>query len=194
MGEGADWPVRLRGVTETVVATRTAEDRWAVAALGVHAPETDRGVATARTWGRTRTRENFADRATAYVQFTPDPVDFVEAALAARTAPDPILDSAAAWASVRVDRVDAGTAGGTRWADWALHPVESAVERRTVPTTNRGFGAVVEASVLASRLAVPAYDRQELEPRLAYLAEVVETCGGERELTALERVRELSDW
>ncbi|MFB6165569.1 MAG: DUF447 domain-containing protein, partial [Haloarculaceae archaeon] len=149
---------------------------------------------TARTWGRTRTRRNFAERGTGYVQFTRDPVDFVEAALAVREEPEPVLDSADAWARVSVKRLDEGRDGDTEWVEWALRPTENVVVRERVPTTNRGHAAVIEATVAASRLDVPAYDRAELDSRLEYFADVAATCGGERERAAMARLRELCHW
>ncbi|MBX0323617.1 DUF447 family protein [Halomicroarcula sp. F13] len=191
MGE-TDWPVALGGVTESVVTTLGPNDLWNVAALGVQAPDGDYPV-TATTWGRTRTWRNFRDRGEGYVQFTRDPVDFAEAALSVREEDDPVLDSADAWVRVDVDRLDEGEDGDTQWVEWALRPAESAVERRVVPTTNRGHAAVVEATVAASRLDVPAYDRETLLDRLAYFESVVETAGSERERVAFERVRALVD-
>lgn len=184
------WPVEIRGVTESVVTTPGPDGRWHVAALGLHAGD----PVTARTWGRTRTRCNFRERESGYVQFTRDPVDFVDAALGVREADAPLLETADAWVRVEVERVDAGEEGETGWIEWALRPVEAAVERRVVPTTNRGDNAVIEATVAASRLDVDAYDRADLEARLAWLAEVVETCGGEREREAFALVREYADW
>ncbi|WP_336357773.1 DUF447 domain-containing protein [Haloarcula sp. CGMCC 1.6347] len=191
-GSGKEWPVALAGVSETVVTTLGPNERWNVAALGVHAPDGD-GPATATTWGRTRTWRNFRERGGGYVQFTRDPVDFAEAALSVREEDDPVLDSADAWVEVDVERRDSGSKGDTQWVEWALHPVDSAVTRRVVPTTNRGHAAVVEATVAASRLDVLSYDSETLLDRLAYFESVVETAGGERERAAFERVRDLVD-
>ncbi|MFB6172051.1 MAG: DUF447 domain-containing protein [Haloarculaceae archaeon] len=186
------WPVDLRGVTESVVTTRGPAGRWNVAALGL-AAATD-GPVTARTWGRTRTRRNFRERGGGYVQFTRDPVTFVEAACSVREEPDPVLDGVDAWVRVTAERVDAGETEGTGWIEWALRPVERRVLDRVVPTTNRGHAAVVEATVAASRLDVPAYDAAALRERIAYFETVVETCGGERERAAWERFEDLVDW
>jgi hypothetical protein len=188
-GDG-DWPVDLRGVTESLVATLGPNDRWNLAPLGLHAGD----PVTATTWGNTRTRRNFERRGGGYVQFARDPLLFAEAALSIREADGPVVDAADAWAEVDAERVDAGEGGDTHWEEWALRPVESAVERRTVPTTNRGYYAVVEATVAASRLGVDAYDDDDLRDRLAYFESVVETCGGERERAAIRRVAELSEW
>ncbi|MEE6210019.1 DUF447 domain-containing protein [Salarchaeum sp. III] len=194
----SEWPARLRGVTETVVTTRGPNEKWNAAALGVHAPK--RGAddantaspATATTWGRTRTRGNFERRGEGYVQFTTDPVLFVEAALSIHETDGPVLDAADAWARVTVERVESGESGGTEWVEWALTPVETAVVREAVATTNRGYYAVVEATVAASRLDVPAYDEDVLRERLDYFADVVERCGGEREREAMALVAEYS--
>jgi len=207
-----DWPVRLRGVTESVVTTLGPNERYNAAALGIHAPEREEsdgsrpvvGVATtaaaetptrarARTWGRTRTRRNFEARGEGYVQFLDDPVVFVDAALGIHEVDDPVLDSAAAWVRVETERTDAGQEGGTEWVDWRLVPVECEVRRRTVPAFDRGGVAVVEATVAASRLGVDAYDTDELLDRLAYFESVVDRCGGPAERTAMKRFHELLD-
>jgi hypothetical protein len=200
---GSDgWPVDLRGVTESVVTTRGPNGRWNVAALGLHAGDesatgshegvNDGKTVTARTYGRTRTWRNFRERAAGYVQFTSDPVDFTEAALGVREEDDAVLASADAWVRVAVTEVEGTRDGDTRVVTWELDPVEAAIERETVPTTNRGYAAVIEMTVAASRLDVDAYDESELRERLEYFAEVVETCGGPREREALARLEELT--
>lgn len=190
----AEWPVERAGVVETVVTTLGPNDRWNVAALGVEGLD-GAGPARARTWGRTRTWRNFRERGDGYVQFTRDPLDFVDAALAVREEDEPVLDSADAWVDVRVEERATGTESGTDWTDWALDAVETTVENRVVPATNRGYAAVVEATVAASRLDVDAYETEDLRDRLDYFESVVERCGGERDREAIERVRSLTgDW
>lgn len=183
------WPAALRGVTESVVTTLGSNGRWNVAALGLFAGD----PVTARTWGRTRTWRNFSASRPAYVQFTRDPVDFVDAACSVREEDEPVLASSDAWARIEVEAVDEGAEGETPWVEWTLRPVESGVERRAVPTTNRGYYAVVEATIAVSRLDVPGYDADELRARLAYFESVVERCGGSREREAIERLREHLD-
>jgi len=185
----AGWPVDLSGITESVVTTRGPEGRWNVAALGLHAGD----PVTARTWGATRTRRNFERTGEGYVQFTRDPVTFVEAALSVREVDEPVLPDADAWVRVGAERVEAGESGGTRWVDWRLTPQESGVEREVVPTVNRGYNAVVEATVAASRLDVADYDEEPLRERLDYLEGVARRCGGEREHEAFDRLNALVD-
>lgn len=187
----ARWPAPLRGVTETIVTTEGPDGDWDVAALGLHAPSEVDEPPTARTWGRTRTRRNFEARDTGVVQFWVDPVDFVDAALGCRTDATPVLDRADAWARVTVEQVTTGERDGTEWAEWALHPVESVRRSAPVRTVNRGFNAIVEATVVASRLDIPAYDTATGHDRLEYLLDVARRCGGDREHAAAQRVERL---
>ena len=193
MSEGADWPVALRGVTESIVATLGPNDRWNQAALGLHAPDDD-GPVTAVTWGKTRTRGNFERRGGGVIQFTTDPREFVDAALDVTETAEPVRSGAAAWVEVDARRIEAGEDEGTEWVRWALHPRTATVRERTVPTINRGFYAVVDATVAASRLDVPAFDTAALLDRLAYFADTVERCGGPAEREAFARVDELTGW
>ncbi|MFC5278156.1 DUF447 domain-containing protein [Halorubrum rubrum] len=188
------WPVDLRGVTESVVATLGPNGLWNVAALGLHAPETAGDPVTARTYGRTRTWRNFTERGGGVVQFTADPREFVDAALTVREETDPVLPGADAWVEVDAREVADETRGDLTVRTWALDPVESAVVSERVPTINRGFGAVVDATVAASRLDVPAYDTAELLDRLRYFADVVDRCGGPAEREAFARIDGATGW
>ena len=188
------WPVPLRGVTESVVTTLGPNDRWNAAALGLHAPAEPAEPVTARTYGRTRTWRNFTERGGGVVQFTVDPRTFVDAALTVRESDDPVLPSADAWVEVSAEETGATTEGDTTIRTWELEPVESAVVTERVPTVNRGFGAVVDATVAASRLDVPTFDTAELLGRLRYFADVVERCGGPAEREAFGRIDEAVGW
>ncbi len=193
MTTASDWPVELRGVLETVVATEEPAGTWNIAALGVHAP-TATEPPWARTWGRTRTRRNFTQRGHGVIQFVDDPVAFVEAALSVWEQSDAVVKDASGWVAVETRRFDSGTEAGTDYVDWRLEATESSVINRTVPTYNRGEAAVIEASVHASRLGIRAGDDHDRRRRLDELAEVIQTCGGERAVTALERLITLSEY
>lgn len=218
------WPVELRGVTESVVTTLGPNDLWNVAALGLHAPEATvaedavadadvaddavadtavaddavadapRATVTARTYGRTRTRRNFERRGGGVVQFTTDPREFVDAALTVREEHDPVLPGADAWVEVDAERIGSEQSDDAEIITWALTPVDSEVLEKRVPTINRGFGAVIDATVAASRLDVPDYHEAELLSRLEYFGETVERCGGPREREAFAMIDEHTGW
>lgn len=197
----SDWPVEIRAVTESIVTTLGPNDLWNVAALGLHPPDSadpaddeespgdSRNPVTAQTWGNTRTRRNFHRQGGGYVQFTRDPVDFVDATLSIYEVEEPVLESADAWVEIDAEQIDAGESGGTQWEEWELRPRETGIERETVPTITRGFNAVVEATVAASRLGVDAYDQDALRERLAYFEEVGRNCGDDRVNRALDRLQ-----
>jgi hypothetical protein len=184
------WPVPLRGVTESVIATKGPNDLWNFAALGLHAGD----PVTARTYGNTRTRRNFERRGGGVVQFVADPRTFVDAALSIHEEPEAVLPSADTWVEVDATRLDSWTEAGTTIREWELTPGESEVVREGPTTINRGFGAVVEATVAASRLGVAGFDDADLRERLDVLAGVVERCGGAREREAVARIEEYTDW
>ncbi|HET7323025.1 MAG TPA: DUF447 domain-containing protein, partial [Halococcus sp.] len=119
---------------------------------------------------------------------------FTESALSILERSSPIHPAVEAWARVAVEQTGEGESGETHWEDWKLRPTEASIESEIVPTTNRGYGAVIEATVVASRLSVDAYDTDELRECLHYFESVVETCGGEREREAMARIGELTAW
>ncbi|MFC3958415.1 DUF447 domain-containing protein [Halovivax cerinus] len=181
---GVDWPVELTGVTESLVTTLGPNDRWNVAPLGLFAGD----PVTATTWGATRTRRNVDRTGEGYVQFVTDPVTFVDAALSIVETTNPVVDQAHAWAHVEFTRVDSGHDGDTEWVRWALVPVETTIVSRTVPTLSRGLGAVIEASVAASRLGTDAYDESTCRRTIARAGDVVERAGSPREREAFDRL------
>ena len=197
--EQKGWPVALRGVTESIVTTLGPNGRWNVAALGLFAPGAgvssgERSVIHARTWGNTRTRRNFHRESGGVIQFTSDPREFVEAAVTIREEAEPVLPGSDAWVEVKVESVETGEDGGTRWEEWELRPVESAVIAERPYTIDRAFAAVVEATVAVSRLDVDSYDQTALLDRLDYFATVVDRCGGAETREAMATIDEETGW
>jgi len=189
------WPVDLRGVTESIVATLGPNELWNMAALGVHAPDKPDEPVEATTWGNTRTRRNFHRQGGGVIQFTADPREFVDAAVTIREESEPVLPQADAWVEVAAEAVDSGDDGGTSWERWELRPTgEGTVETTRPQTINRGFYAVIDATVAALRLDVPAFETDVLVDRLAYFEETVEKCGGPREREAFETLSEETGW
>jgi Uncharacterized conserved protein len=106
-----------------------------------------------------------------------------------------VLPNAEAWVEVSAVTVETGDDEGTEWERWELSPTGSGtVEREGPRTINRGFYAVVDATVAASRLDVPAFDTDTLLNRLAYFETVVEKTGGPRERVAFETLSAETEW
>jgi len=190
-----DWPVDLRGVTESVVATLGPNDLWNMAALGLHAPDEPGEPVEATTWGNTRTKRNFHRQGGGVVQFTADPREFVESAVTIREESEPVFPHADAWVEIEAQSVDSGTDGGTEWERWEIRPTAAGTIEESRPLTiNRGFYAVVDATVAASRLDVPAFETDVLIGRLRYFEETVQKCGGPQEREAFATLSEESGW
>lgn len=195
MSDTHDWPVDLRGVTESIVATLGPNDLWNMAALGLHAPDEPGEPVTATTWGNTRTKRNFHRQGRGVIQFTADPREFVDAAVTIREEPEAVLPNADAWVEVEVESVDSGTEGGTEWERWEVRPTgEGTVDGSRPLTINRGFYAVIDATVAASRLDVPSFETDVLVDRLRYFEETVEKCGGPREREAFATLNRETGW
>jgi hypothetical protein len=128
------------------------------------------------------------------VQFPRDPVTFVDAALGILEREGPVLDCADAWVEVAVERLGSGEEGGTEWVDWALEPERVGLDSEGVRAIRRGFNAVIEATVWASRLGVTGYDDAELRERLAFLESVVDSAGDDRDRRAFGRIADHVDW
>ena len=183
------WPVTWRGVVETLVSTLGPNERWNVAPLGLRWGN----PVMATTWGRTRTRRNLERTGSGVIQFPSDPVVFVDAALSIVERDEPVLEDATAWVRVDADAVATGTDHDTEWTRWELTPIETQVVEPTVPTLSRATGAVVEASVAASRLDVAGYDDRRGYDIIAWAGTVVDRAGGPRERLAYERLVEHAD-
>ncbi len=182
--EDVEWPVEVHGVLETVITTRQPDGCWNAAALGITGPN----PVTARTWGQTRTRVNLAREGKGVVQFVTDPVVFVSAALEIVETTSPVLDAACATVEVTAIEREAGRTKGSSWVDWELVPESTTVTDRRVPVINRGFNAVIEASVAASRLSVAAYDTTVLLERIDWLEAIVDRCGSDRDQEAFATI------
>jgi hypothetical protein len=70
-----------------------------------------------------------------------------------------------------------------------LSPVEAQIKRRQIKTINRGFNAVIEATVEATRYVV-LKDKKYLD-RLEYYNTIVQKCGGSREKEAMKLLFDL---
>lgn len=213
---GEDWPRDWRflssRITETIATTRPGGEGDALegADAGTGGTDGDAGAAAgdvnvapmgvvsepgeptarARLWAGSDTRANVRATGRVTVHFTRDPLLYARAALSDDTdgfVADGRLADADAWVRCTAERVGEERDGEV--ALWRLEPTDGAVENRVVATVDRGFNAVVEACVDATRLHVDP----DLRDRVARNLGLAWRCGGDRTREAAECISRLTD-
>jgi len=170
-------------ITETVATTHDGDGTPNAAPMGVRR---DDGGTYAHLWEGSTTLRNVRATNEVVVNFTRDPVVYVEAALGdgSEYVVDGRLRDADGWVRCDAERVESSDERDevTRWR---LVERERRTENRVLPTHSRGFASVVEATVHATRLDF----KPELRDLYEHHVGVAERCGGEREREAAERLR-----
>ena len=173
-------------IVETVTTTINPDGTVNCAAMGV---EWGDEALVIKPYRATRSLRNLERSGAAVVNLTDDILLFCEAALGdpqpptrpAEAVAGAVLADACSWREVAVDSIDAG---GPR-ARVATRVVGRGTGREFVGF-NRAAGAVLEASILASRVRrLPA---AEIRADLARLAVVVDKTAGPRERAAMDLV------
>ncbi len=173
-------------ITETVATTHDEDGVPNAAPMGVL--KIDDGV-YARLWEGSTTLENVRSTNEVVVNFTRDPVVYVETALGEtkrRFVKDGRLRDADGWVRCDAERVP-DEEERDEVTRWRLAERERHVEERVLPTHSRGFASVIEATVHATRLEF----KPELRELVEHHLDVARKCGGKREREAVELVEEL---
>jgi hypothetical protein len=173
-------------IVETVTTTINPDGTVNCAAMGVEWGDEQIVI---KPYRATRTLRNLEARGAAVVNLTDDILLFTEAALddprpptrPAAVVDGAVLADACSWREVTIDAIDAS---GPR-ARVTARVVGRGTGREFVGF-NRASGAVLEASIVASRVRrLPA---DEVRAELARLAVVVDKTAGPRERAAMDRV------
>ncbi len=190
-GDGASYNVAAMGVRQEREEKSIQGDGSAAAGgRGSQGGVDDAGSRVfVRLWEGSDTLDNVRATGEVVVNFTRDPVVYVEAALgdADGRVVDGRLRDADAWIRCTVEKEGVERDGDVH--RWRLHERETTVETRRVHAVNRGFNAVVEAAVDATRLEFQPELRERVERNLG----LAYRCGGKREREAVERLREHLD-
>ena len=173
-------------IVETVTTTINPDGTVNCAAMGV---EWGDDALVIKPYRATRTLRNLQRSGAAVVNLTDDILLFCEAALGdpqpptrpAEAVAGAVLADACSWREVAVDAIDAG---GPR-ARVATRVVGRGTGREFVGF-NRAAGAVLEASILASRVRM--LDADEIRAELERLQVLVDKTGGPREHEAMAYV------
>jgi hypothetical protein len=171
-------------ITETVATTHDEGGEENVAPMGVLKED---GSVYARLWEGSQTLENVRATERVVVNFTRDPVVYVETALGdggENLVVDGRLSDADGWVRCDAERVE--RKDRKEVTRWRLVERDRRVVERVVPTHSRGFASVIEATVHATRLGF----KPELRELIEHHLEVARKCGGEREREAADIVEE----
>jgi uncharacterized protein len=182
-----DGGARATPILETVVTTINPDGSVNCAAMGVEWGEQRIVI---KPFHGTRTLRNLRATEVAVVNLTDDILLFSQAALgdprpptrAAASVEGAVLDDACSWREVRVASIDDGEAR----ARVSTVVVGDGVGREFLGL-NRASHAVLEASILASRIRM--LEAAEIRDELRRLQGLVDKTGGPREREAMAYVR-----
>jgi hypothetical protein len=157
------------------------------APIGLHMKD---GTFFARIYN-SKTLENILGNKVVAANIVVDPFLFVESALS-DTRPDnfefmrgfPILKGALGWIIF-----DCRIKKGETISLVELSPVEAKIKQQQIKPINRGFNAVIEATVEATRYVV-LKDKKCLD-RIEYYDTIVQKCGGPEEKKAMQLLFDL---
>ncbi len=157
------------------------------APIGLHKKD---GMFFARIYN-SKTLDNILGKKTAAANIVDDPILFVQSALS-DIQPDkfdldtgfPVLKDATGWIIF-----DCKIRKGETISVIELSPLEAQIKHRQIQPINRGFNAVIEATVEATRYVV-LKDKKYLD-RIEYYDTIVQKCGGFREKEAMKLLFEL---
>ena len=157
------------------------------APIGLHMKD---GKFFARIYN-SKTLDNILGKKAAAANIVDDPILFVQSALS-DIQPDnfyfnkgfPVLKDALGWIIF-----DCKIRKGETISVVELSPVEAQIKHRQIQPINRGFNAVIEATVEATRYVV-LKDKKYLN-RIGYYDTIVQKCGGFREKEAMKLLFDL---
>jgi hypothetical protein len=158
-----------------------------VAPIGLHR---NNGRLFARIY-ESRTLENILSRNMAAANIVDDPVLFVQASLS-DIEPErfefvegfPVLKDALGWLIF-----DCRCKKGEKISVVELSSIKGKINSRKIHPVNRGFNAVIEASIHATRYVL--LKEQKYLDRIEYYDTIVQKCGGAREKEAMRLLFEL---
>ena len=100
----------------------------------------------------------------------------------------PVLRDADAWVIFKCEP----TSSGNDFFEFELRAQAAKVNKRYVRAINRGLNAIIEATILATRLKLYANNCNDaILEKINYYEGIVEKCGGEREKEAMKMLKML---
>ena len=175
------------GISEVIVTTLSKDGVPNAAPIGLHCKD---GRLSLRLFN-SKTLDNILARPVACANIVDDPILFVRSALS-DVEPDefeliegfPVLKDALAWIRFECKCKKVGKISVVE-----LTPVNGEIVHSTVKPVNRGFNAVIEASVDATRYVI--FKEEKYLERIEDYDKLVRKCGGAREKEAIRLLYEL---
>jgi len=178
------------GITEVIATTRSDSGVPNAAPIGI-IRDGGRNRLCVRLFSGSHTRENAIASSEIVANITCDPVLYVESTFGDLDAsafdfPDgmgcPVLKAASAWILFEIDRAKGNV--------FELAPMNGIIRATQPFAINRGFNAVIESLVHATRHQLIG-DSKYLD-LIEHYGRIVQVCGGVREKEAIARLEELA--
>jgi hypothetical protein len=185
------------GISEVIVTTKSAEGKPNAAPIGIITTVDDDGARAhhVKLYRGSQTLANVLETDTLAANVTTDAVLFVQTAfenLSAECFTDfagfPVLREATAWIIFTSELVEERE----EYLRFQLCSPAVKINRTEVKAINRGLNAVIEATILATRVSITKEERkrEELRKELERYAAIVVKCGGWREREAMGMLKE----
>lgn len=175
------------GISEIILTTLSPDGVPNAAPIGLHRKD---GRLFARIYN-SKTLDNILSKPTAAANIVDDPVLFVQSALS-DIEPEkfefvdgyPLLKDVPGWIIF-----DCACKQGENISVVELSPVKGKIIERKLQPVNRGFNAVIEAAIHATRYV--SLKEQKYLDCIEYYNTIVKKCGGERDKEAMQLLCEL---
>jgi len=175
------------GISEVILSTISPEGVPNAAPIGLHLKD---GKFSARIYN-SKTLDNILGNQTAAANIVDDPFLFVQSALSDIEQGKfefiegfPVLKDAMGWIVF-----DCRCRKGENISVVELTPVRSKIQRRKIMPVNRGFNAVIEATVHATRFVV--LKEQQYLDHINYYNTIVQKCGSTGDKDAMKLIFDL---
>ncbi|HDM35625.1 MAG TPA: DUF447 family protein [Candidatus Syntrophoarchaeum butanivorans] len=188
------------GIWEVVATTRSRDGVPNAAPLGLRCREGDLSILV---FEPSRTLENILDTGRIGVNILQDPLIFVKSVVGdldnsyyTDFKGFPVINGAEAWIILEAKLMERGEA-----YLFTLVPLSARRNFKAAHPVNRGFNAIIEALILATRYSImDESERDGILRCIEHMEEIVRKCGGDREHEAmailkgyLHRIQELED-
>ncbi|MCD4841304.1 MAG: DUF447 family protein [Methanosarcinales archaeon] len=183
----------MEGINEVIVTTKSIDDRPNAAPIGLIRHS---GKLTARVYNESHTCTNIKDTGLLAVNIVDDPVVFVQSALEDLDKEKfefietgtginfPVLASSYGWVIFKAEITEGDIATTAE-----LQFITGNVKSMGIRPINRGFNAVIEAAIYATRYKV--FNDETFLSKIKSYKDIINKCGGRSEKEAYRLINKL---